>query len=402
MSGDGRGLLVLAGGQFVSTAGLTVVVPLLPLHLEELGALGPSRQLWTGIVLAAPAVTLALAAPLWGRAGDRWGRKPMVVRALLGLAAALVLMALARTPAQLLAARLLQGAFGGIAEAGAAFVTTASPAGARGPMLGRLHAATAAGALVGPLAGGPLADVVGLRAVLAAVAGLTAASALVGWVALREPAGTAPAAGDVVPTVGGERTSAPGRRPGACLLAGFCAQAGAYGLVTVFAPHVRSLIPDPTRAGAWVGGLQAVTWAGSTLAAPWWGVRHERRAVEANLGAALVVMAVAVALQAFVPSAWALLPLRVAQGWCAAAVVQGVLLAASRRVAPADQGSAIGGATSVLTAGQVAGALGGGLVTSVLIPPAAIVVFGAVVAVGAAGVLRAAAASSRYPVVVNP
>lgn len=94
-------LRVLWGGQFLAIAGLTVMVPLLPLYLEQLGAHNPQAvRFWTGWALAAPAISLGLASPLWGRLGDRWGRKWMVVRALLGLGLSVCGMGLAQTPLQ--------------------------------------------------------------------------------------------------------------------------------------------------------------------------------------------------------------------------------------------------------------------------------------------------------------
>ena len=64
--------------------------------------------LWAGAAVAAPALPLALVTPLWGRLGDRIGHRWMVVRALLGLAAAMGIMAIADTPVVFLLAPLLQ------------------------------------------------------------------------------------------------------------------------------------------------------------------------------------------------------------------------------------------------------------------------------------------------------
>lgn len=150
-----RNVRVLWGGQFLSIAGLTVMVPLLPFYLRELGALeADENRLWTGLCLAAPAVTLAMVSPVWGKLGDRWGRKWMVVRALIGLAVSLALMGLAQTPLQFFLFRLLQGACGGVVDSASAFAGAEAPEEERGSVLGRLQSATAAGALAGPLVGG--------------------------------------------------------------------------------------------------------------------------------------------------------------------------------------------------------------------------------------------------------
>ena len=51
-------------------------------------------------VVATLTSTLILASPVWGKLGDRWGRKWMVIRAIFGLGLIVCLMALAQTPLQ--------------------------------------------------------------------------------------------------------------------------------------------------------------------------------------------------------------------------------------------------------------------------------------------------------------
>jgi MFS family permease len=76
-------------GQFANTSGLMILVPIMPFYLEQLGTRGTVQtQTWAGVAIAAPALALTFTTPLWGRLGDRIGRKWMVVRALLGLAGA--------------------------------------------------------------------------------------------------------------------------------------------------------------------------------------------------------------------------------------------------------------------------------------------------------------------------
>ena len=104
---------VLWLSQFIAIAGLTVLVPLLPIYMASLQNLSVVEiQLWSGIAIAAPAVTTMIASPIWGKLGDKISRKWMVLRALLGLAICLFLMALCTTPLQFVIVRLLQGLFG--------------------------------------------------------------------------------------------------------------------------------------------------------------------------------------------------------------------------------------------------------------------------------------------------
>lgn len=171
--------------QFINTAGLMMLVPIMPLYMEQLGA-GARTGLWAGAAVAAPALPLALVTPLWGRLGDRIGHKWMVVRALLGLAAAMGIMAIADTPVVFLLARLLQGAVGGVVEAATAFVSDDGDDHERGSALGRSYSATAAGALTGPLVGGALLATGQLPAFMAALAVAATTLALFCIIALKE------------------------------------------------------------------------------------------------------------------------------------------------------------------------------------------------------------------------
>lgn len=92
----------------MAIAGLTVLVPLLPIYIASLKQLNIFEiQLWSGIAIAAPAITTMLASPLWGKLGDRLSRKWMVLRALFGLGLCLLLMAFCTTPFQFVLVRLL-------------------------------------------------------------------------------------------------------------------------------------------------------------------------------------------------------------------------------------------------------------------------------------------------------
>lgn len=62
-----RNFRILWSSQFISIAGLTVLVPLLPIYIASLEQLSVTEiQLWSGMAIAAPAVTTMIASPLWG------------------------------------------------------------------------------------------------------------------------------------------------------------------------------------------------------------------------------------------------------------------------------------------------------------------------------------------------
>lgn len=88
-------------GQFMAIASLKVIVPFLPFYLEQIGAIDMrSTLVWSGFALAAPAMSYCLVSPFWGKFGDHFGRKWMVVRAMFGLSLSVCLMAVVQTPLQ--------------------------------------------------------------------------------------------------------------------------------------------------------------------------------------------------------------------------------------------------------------------------------------------------------------
>ena len=104
-----------------------------------------------------------MCAPLWGRLADRYGRKPMLTRASLGMAVAMSLIGMAATVWQLAALRLLAGFLGGYASGSNVLVATQTPKARTGWALGVLASDIMAGNLAGPLIGGALPPLIGIR-----------------------------------------------------------------------------------------------------------------------------------------------------------------------------------------------------------------------------------------------
>lgn len=352
--------MLLWAGQFVNTAGLMMLVPIMPFYLKDMGIQGVAQtQTWAGVAIAAPALALTVATPLWGRLGDRIGRKWMVVRALAGLALAMVVMALAANPLVLVAGRLLQGALGGVVEAAAAFAGSAGSDNKRGSSLGKSFSATAAGALAGPIAGGLFVGAGGLRGLMIAIAAAAVVLAVGCAVGLREPEQARDGE-----SRGGERSRPRSggamRVPGAVplALAAIGAYFGSYGLIPIFAEHVSGIVPEPGSASVWVGVLHSVMWGATLLGSFWWGKRNDvtGRPI-GNFALAAGGCAVSIAAVVLPLSPPALIPLRLVQGFCFAALAQSLFLHFSRH-APVDRKSSfVSTANSYLLIGQSVGPL---------------------------------------------
>ena len=161
-----RNLTVAWIGCFLTGAAFSLVMPFLPLYVEQLGVTGHSAlNLWSGLVFSITFLFSAIASPFWGGLADRKGRKIMLLRSALGMACVMALTGLAQSIWQLLVLRALLGLLGGFIPNANALIATQMPRNRSGWAMGTLSTGGVAGALLGPLAGGLLADAYGLRMV---------------------------------------------------------------------------------------------------------------------------------------------------------------------------------------------------------------------------------------------
>jgi DHA1 family multidrug resistance protein-like MFS transporter len=145
-------------------AGFTVVMPFIPLYIADLGVRDVGEiALWSGLTLGATPAVTAISAPLWGRVGDRFGSKVLVLRSLGAFVLTKAAMAFVTSPWQLVALRGLLGVFAGY---GALTMSMAAESVSRDQMpraIGIVQMAQRLGPAVGPIVGGLLAPLVGLR-----------------------------------------------------------------------------------------------------------------------------------------------------------------------------------------------------------------------------------------------
>jgi DHA1 family multidrug resistance protein-like MFS transporter len=173
-------LWAMVSVQVIMSISFTIISPIMPLFLPDVGVTTPEGvDLWAGALASVTSFVAALAAPLWGRLSDRYGRKPMVLRASAAIGLLTILTGLAQSPYQLLAIRLTEGMFAGFSSAAVVLVTTQVPRNRLGSSLGWLSTGQLSGGLIGPIFGGALADLTGSYRVPFVVAGSIALLAFV-------------------------------------------------------------------------------------------------------------------------------------------------------------------------------------------------------------------------------
>ena len=126
---------------------------------------GRDLDLWVAASASSSGLSMAIASPIWGILGDRYGRKPMLLRSMLGGAITVGLIFFAQSPVQLVVLRLLQGATSGTVAAATSLVAAETPRSKVGWALGVVTSAVALGSAIGPVVGGIAGSLFGLRLV---------------------------------------------------------------------------------------------------------------------------------------------------------------------------------------------------------------------------------------------
>src|SRR3954469_20785062 len=101
--------------QTLSITGFSASLPFIPLYLIKdlhVGSVGEAG-LWSGAMAAFSSITMGIMAPIWGSLADRYGRKSMVLRAMIGGCILIALMSITGNVWLLFGLRVLQGALTG-------------------------------------------------------------------------------------------------------------------------------------------------------------------------------------------------------------------------------------------------------------------------------------------------
>lgn len=368
-----RARVVVYAVVFVAFVDVFAMLPTVAPYADALGA----GVAGVGVTVGAYSATNLVFNLLGGVLLDRRGRRRVLLWGLALAGGAMLLYAAARTPAQLVAVRLLHGVAGGLVVP-AVFTLAAdlAPVQGRGRVMGRVGATIGLAAVLAPGLAGVLRQAAGFTPVFVAVAGLTAGGFVLVLVAVREPQAT-----EARPRGGALRDllGRPGMR---AVFAAVAALTFAVGALAAFLPlYAEELTGSPAVTGG-LFTLYAVV-AVAVMLSRLAGVVDVRGAL-APLGAGLVLLAAAMAVLA------ATAPL--AATWGAVGVfglgyglvfpaAAGFLAAATT---PADRGRAFGLFNAFFSLGlvlgpTVSGALAGARATSPFTPAVVVGLAGATV-----------------------
>ncbi len=150
--------------QILSLMSFSFGIPFLPYYIQEMGVSDPDKlRLLTGIISSAPAIGMGIMAPVWGIMSDKFGKKPMLLRALFSSFVILTGLGIVNSVGWVLALRAIQGFLSGTVTAAGALVAAKTPQKNMSFALGILASSTFLGRSIGPAVGGILAEAVGYK-----------------------------------------------------------------------------------------------------------------------------------------------------------------------------------------------------------------------------------------------
>ncbi|TAL52301.1 MFS transporter [Pandoraea sp.] len=360
-----RNLAVCFFGAFINIIAMTLVLPFLPVYIEQLGVHGHAAIVqWSGIVYGATFLAGALVAPLWGRLADRFGCKPNLIRASIGMMLTMALIGLAQNVWQLAGIRLLVGLAGGYTSGSYVLVAAQTPKHRSAWALGVLSTGIMAGNLMGPLLGGIMPSLFGIRMTFFVASGFISLNCLATCILIREdrpPRSQAErgtrAAVRGAPAPLGNRKMVLSMLATATLL--MVANMSIEPIITVY---VQQLVSD-IKTVTFVSGLAMSAAAlGSIVSASRLGKLADRIGGMKVVTGCLAVSGLLLIPQAFVTAAWQLIGLRFLMGLSLGGLLPCVTALIRHNVPDESVGRVLGYSTSSQYVGQVAGPLFGGFV----------------------------------------
>jgi DHA1 family multidrug resistance protein-like MFS transporter len=364
-----RTLWAMVGIQLIMTLSFTILSPIMPLFLPQLGVTNPARiDLWAGILNGTTSFVAAFASPLWGRLADRHGRKLMLLRSSFAIGLFTALMGISLNVWQVFGARALMGAFAGFSASAIALVASQVPEQRLGFALGWLSTGQLVGGLIGPVLGGMLADFSGsYRIPFYCTAVICFIAMGLAWLLVHEqfapPPQHARHRSSLVSSLA-LLTRAAGLLPLFFVL--LMAQFGVRTVQPVVTLFVQQLAPQQGSLATLAGLAFSVTGIADLLASPFLGKRSDVIGYRRVLLICLFGAAITSLPQAFVHSYWIFVLARFGVGCFIGGILPTANALVGRLVPRAQRGTVYGLTASATFLGNSLGPLTGGGVAAIL------------------------------------
>ncbi|MCW5576438.1 MAG: MFS transporter, partial [Burkholderiales bacterium] len=150
-----RNRWVMPLANLVCGLGFNLVWPFVPLMVRSLGV-RENLETWVGNMLMVFYLVSFAVSPIWGGIADHYGRKLMVLRAMIGIGVAMLLMPFAETPLSFAALLMLIAVFNGFTPAGVALLVANTPPNRIGSVVALAQTGGLIGQVLGPAFGAML------------------------------------------------------------------------------------------------------------------------------------------------------------------------------------------------------------------------------------------------------
>ncbi len=334
--------------QFFAMVGMSMVIPFLPFYIRELGVTD-SKQVehWSGLIFAAPFISSFIFTPIWGSLGDKFGKKPMVIRAIFGLALSQLLIFFSQDVLQLFLFRVIQGAVSGFIAASLALVSSSAPKNKSGYAIGVLQTSISAGTIIGPFLGGMLADIFSnYRDIFLITTGFCFLSGILVLINVKEP--EKEINGKIFNVFQNLRFSFKSPRIRVALISIAVAQMAITLPQPIFALFIESFIKGSRYISSLTGAVVGVLGIAMVISSPFWGKRNDATGFKKNLLFVMLGAAAALMLHLAVVNVYLLFPLRAFLGFCIGGIIP-VFYSYIAKNIPSDRKSGMMGIASSST-----------------------------------------------------
>ena len=358
-----RNLAVCVFGSFTTLVSLSMLLPFLPLYVQQLGVTSSSAVIqWSGVAFGATFLGTAVTAPIWGHLADRYGRKPMLVRAAIGMAIVMSLIGLAHSVIELVALRLVAGLVGGYASASIVMIGTQAPRARAGWALGLLSTGALTGNLVGPLVGGFLPAWVGIRGTFFVGGAMIAVAAAATIFLVREDFDRESDAKDRAAAKGESSATFNRSLIVALLLTAMMVLLANMSIEPIITVYIGQLGVPTDHLARTAGIVMASSALGSMLTAARLGALADRVGSWNVIIGCLLATGLVMVPQAFVTQWWQLALLRGLMGMTIAGLLPSIARLVRHSVDERNSGKTLGYLQSAQFTGQVIGPLIGGVI----------------------------------------
>jgi len=356
--------MIMWFANFFVAASMTMVLPFIALYVESFGDFSPAYvQRWSGWIFGITFVTAFIFSPIWGKIGDKYGRKNILIFSATGLATSVLLMGFATSVEQLFFLRLIMGVFTGFIPMSQALIATQTPQEIAGKTIGTLQTGNMTGTLLGPLLGGVIADVIGYSATFKFISLSLFLSAVIVYFGIKEL--------QLKITVKGEKSAYSTkevivhilRHPALLIvmLLSTVVQIAHFSIQPILPLYVAE-INGVQNIAFYAGLVFSIAGLGNLMFARRWGIFGDKHGYMPVMITVLIIAGITYIPFAFVGNIWQLIGLRLLLGTAIGGIVT-TRIAYIRQEAPlAMQGEVLGYNTSLRFLGNVIGPALGGMV----------------------------------------